>query len=85
MQAMQQGKGSRSGVYAHVPALLALCGLAVAAFVGGCSSIETPLPEIRPISSTSLSQEDRKKAVDELNRKGATQEQDAEHQIEQSR
>jgi hypothetical protein len=66
--------------------LLALGGLAVAAFAGGCSSsIQTPLPELKPISSTSLSQEDRKKAVDELNRKRATQEQDAEHQIQQSR
>jgi hypothetical protein len=71
---------------AHATALLALGGLAVAAFVGGCSSsIQTPLPEIKPVSSTALSQEDRKKAVDELNRKGATQEQDAEQQIEQSR
>jgi len=91
---MQRGIGRRSGlnarvsapVSARVTALLALGGLTVAAFVGGCSnSIRTPLPELKPVASTALSQEDRKKAVDELNRKRATQEQDAEHQIEQSR
>jgi len=90
---MQRGIGRRSGlngrvsapVSARVTALLALGGLTVAAFLAGCSSIQTPLPELKPVASTALSQEDRKKAVDELNRKRATQEQDAEHQIEQSR
>jgi hypothetical protein len=90
---MQWGIGGRCGPKAQVGApargrvtvLLALGGLAIAAFVGGCSSIQTPLPELKPVAATALSQEDRKKAVDELNRKRATQEQDAEHQIEQSR
>jgi hypothetical protein len=70
---------------AYGTVLLALGGLAVAAFAGGCSSSQTPLPELKPVASTALSQEDTKKAVDELNRKRATQEQDAEHQIQQSR
>jgi hypothetical protein len=87
MQAMQRGIGRRKRHSAQARARVCALGcLAVAAIVGGCSStIQTPLPEIKPISTTALSQEDRKKAVEELNRKRATQEQDAEHQIEQSR
>ena len=57
--------------------------LALAA--GGCSSINTPLPDLKPSVSTSMSQQDRQKAVDELNSKRDTHEQDAERQIEDSR
>jgi hypothetical protein len=83
MKAMQQGKGGRrhgsrlAGIPAAVLALVLL---------GGCStSIQTPLPDLGPTASTSLSQEERKKAVDELNEVRATHEQDAERQIEQAR
>jgi hypothetical protein len=62
----------------------ACLALAVLAF-GGCSSISTPLPDLGPTGSTSMSKEDQKKAVDELNQKRATHEQDAEKQIEDSR
>jgi hypothetical protein len=83
MQGLQWGKGASNG--APAAALLA-AALALAAVTGGCgTAIQTPLPEIGPASSTSLSQEDRTKAVDELNKIRATHEQDAEHQIERSR
>jgi hypothetical protein len=63
-----------------------LACLAVAALaVGGCSSIATPLPDLGPTGSISMSKEDQKKAVDELNQKRATHEQDAEKEIEGSR
>jgi len=60
--------------------------LALAAIAGGCSSISTPLPDIiRPPANASLSDKERKEAVDELTRKRETHEQDAEQQIQQSR
>ncbi len=59
-------------------------GLAVAA--AGCtSSISTPLPDLKPSAASSVSQEDRKKAIDELNHKRDTHEEEAERQIEESR
>lgn len=61
------------------------CLAAAAMAVGGCSSIATPLPELGPTGSISMSKEDQKKAVDELNQKRATHEQDAEKEIEGSR
>jgi len=64
----------------------AALGMALAAIAGGCSSISTPLPDIiRPPANASLSDKERKDAVDELARKRETHEQDAEQQIEQSR
>ena len=61
-------------------------GLALAAMAGGCSAISTPLPDIiRPPANASLSDKERKEAVDELARKRETHEQDAEQQIERSR
>lgn len=54
--------------------------LALAA--GGCSSISTPLPDLKPSVSTSMSQQEQQKAVDELNKKRDTHEKDAEQQIE---
>ncbi len=85
MKAMQPGKGRRCnacGLALAVPAAV----LALAALSGGCStSIQTPLPDIKPTASTALTQEERKKAVEELNKVRATHEQDAEQQIEQSR
>ncbi len=81
---MQRGKGSHWGTYC-VAATALPAGLMLL-LIGGCStSIQTPLPDLGPTSSTALSQEERKKAVDELNRVRATHEQDAEQQIEQSR
>lgn len=79
--------GSGDGGLALARALLAAAGLAVAAIAGGCaSSIQTPLPDvIRPPANASLSDKERKEAVDELAKKRATHEQDAEQQIEQSR
>jgi hypothetical protein len=51
----------------------------------GCSSISTPLPDLKPAASTSMSQQEHQEAVDELNRKRDTHEEDAERQIEESR
>jgi len=86
MQALQRGKVSIGGALRSVAVLGAVLGLTFAAMLGGCgSTIQTPLPDVKPVSSASMSQEERKKAVDELNRKRATHEQDAEQQIEQSR
>jgi sugar (pentulose or hexulose) kinase len=88
---MERGEGggrSICGIAVAKPAAALASGLAIAlaaAFAGGCStSIQTPLPDLKP-ASTSLSQAEREKAVDELNKKRATHEQDAEQQIEQSR
>lgn len=55
--------------------------------LGGCaSSIQTPLPDLpKSHVSSSMSQQDRQKAVDELQKAGATHEQAAEEQIESSR
>jgi hypothetical protein len=65
---------------------LAALGMALAAIAGGCSAIQTPLPDnIRPPANASLSDKERKQAVDELTKKRETHEQDAEQQIEQSR
>ncbi len=84
MRAMQRGKGSHWATYC-VAATLPAAGLMLL-LLGGCStSIQTPLPDLGPTSSTALSPEERKKAVDELNRVRVTHEQDAEQQIEQSR
>jgi hypothetical protein len=81
---MQRGKGRRCNTIG-LAAAGALCAL-TPAVLGGCSTgIHTPLPDLKPVSSTSLSQEERKKAVEELNKVRATHEQDAEQQIEQSR
>lgn len=67
------------------PVRIAAC-LVLATSMAACStSVQTPLPDIKPVSSSSLSQEEQKKAVEELNRKRATHEQDAAQQIEQSR
>ena len=66
--------------------LAAAGALACAVFAAGCgTAIETPLPEFRPIAAASLTQAERAKAVEELNKKRETHEQDAEQQIEQSR
>ncbi len=64
------------------------CKVAVACLAlasGACSSIKTPLPDLTPTVTSSISQPDRQKAMEELNKKGATHEQDAEKQIEESR
>lgn len=56
------------------------------ALAGCASSISTPLPDLGASTTTgSLSQQEQKAAVEDLNRQGATHEQDAERQIEQSR
>lgn len=63
---------------------MALVCLALAC--GACSSsIKTPLPDVTPTVTSSISQPDRQKAMKELNQKGATHEQDAERQIEEAR
>lgn len=74
------GRGRR-----QTPVRYAVVGAALA--LGGCASgITTPLPEM-PSShvSSSMSQQDRKKAMEDLSRARDTHEQDAEKQIEQSR
>lgn len=78
---------SASGCGSHRLWPLAVAGaLGLVAFVAGCGTvIETPLPEFKPVASTTLTQAERAKAVEELNRKRATHEQDAEEQIEQAR
>jgi hypothetical protein len=53
--------------------------------MAGCSSVATPLPDLKPSHSTSMSQQQQKEAVDALNRKRDTHEQDAERQIEDAK
>jgi hypothetical protein len=66
-----------------------LLGAAVSAAIiisGGCgTTVETPLPSLGPIGSSSLPQDQQKMAIQELNKKKATYEQDAIRHIEQSR
>jgi hypothetical protein len=66
-------------------ALFLLTGLCLAAGVAGCSSIQTPLPDLAPAASTSLTQDQKNKAMADLAHKAQTHEQDAEQQIEQAR
>ena len=67
----------------------ALLGLAVSALViasGGCgTTTKTPLPSLGPVDSSSLTHDQQKMAIQELNNKKATHEQDAIRYIEQSR
>jgi hypothetical protein len=69
--------------------LKVLLGAVVSAAIitsGGCgTTVETPLPRLGPIGSSSLSQDQQKMAIQELNNKKATYEQDAIRHIEQSR
>jgi hypothetical protein len=83
---MQAGKGMMRRVGGYSAAMCAVGCLGLAVLAGGCgATVPTPLPDVKPVASTAMSQDERKKAVDELNRKRATHEQDAEQQIEQSR
>lgn len=80
MPPQMNGRGRR-----QTPVRCAAVGAALA--LGGCAStITTPLPEL-PNShvSSSMSQQDRKKAMEDLGRARDTHEQDAEKQIESSR
>jgi hypothetical protein len=80
-----QGESVEVGA-ALVRALVAGTAVAFATISSGCSAIQTPLPDIiRPPANASLSDKERKQAVDELTKKRETHEQDAEQQIEQSR
>ena len=91
MQDIRPREGSRRGsaepqrAAARSAALVAgLFGLILA--VQGCSStITTPLPDTHPTVTSSISQQDRKKEMEELKSKAATHEADAERQIENSR
>ncbi len=70
-------------------AVRVLLGLAVSALVvasGGCgTTTATPLPGLGPVGSSSLTYDQQKMAIQELNNKKATHEQDAIRYIEQSR
>jgi hypothetical protein len=79
---MQRGKGGRG--YTISLTVGVLCAL-VPTVLGGCSTVRTPLPDTKPAASTSLSKEETKKAVEELNKVRATHEQAAAEQIEQDR
>ena len=69
--------------------LKVLAALAVSAAIvtsGGCATTtKTPLPSLGPVGASSLTLEQQKMAVQELNKKKATHEQDAIRYIEQSR
>jgi len=66
--------------------LMAAAWLTVAVLGAGCaSSVQTPLPDLRPSGSTAMSNQQQKQAVDELNRLRTTHEQDAARTIEESR
>jgi hypothetical protein len=91
MQDIRLREGSRGGS-AEPPRAAARCAALVAGMFGlilavqGCSStITTPLPDTHPTVTSSISQQDRKKEMEELQSKAATHEADAERQIESSR
>jgi glucose dehydrogenase len=73
---------NRPGYGAACWAVVACLTLAV----GGCASINTPLPDLtkRTATPASVAQE-RKKEMDDLNRARDTHEQDAEKQIESAK
>ncbi len=80
---MRRRKGYRA--LGRFVAMRRTVALGAALAIGGCAAINTPLPPPRPTASTTMSAKDQKKAVDEMNQKRETHEQDAEMQIEQSR
>ncbi|MEI9899347.1 MAG: hypothetical protein WDN31_03575 [Hyphomicrobium sp.] len=84
MQAMYPRQSGARGLPGALP--LAACVLLVLALAGCAAGITTPLPELphTPVAAQ-MSQQDRQKAVEELERAGQTHEQAAEQQIEQSR
>ncbi len=84
MGSLQRKKASPHGTPAHT-AWQGRCGLLGPRQRRLLSSIKTPLPDLTPTVTSSISQPDRQKAVEELNKKGATHEQDAEKQIEELR
>jgi hypothetical protein len=80
------GKASNRRRHLRPACVLAASGLAAAVLAGGCgTAIETPLPDVRAAGSTSLSQTEKAKAIDDLNHARTTHEREAEQQIEQSR
>ena len=85
MQGMHSGMAAHTRANRPLRALFIAAALCLAAGAAGCSSIETPLPDLKPAASTSLTQAEKTKAMDELARKRATHEQDAEQQIEDAR
>jgi hypothetical protein len=85
MQGMQKGMAAHARADWPLGALFTAAALCLAAGAAGCSSIETPLPDLKPAASTSLTQAEKTKAMEELAQKRATHEHDAEQQIEQSR
>lgn len=87
MQVMRPWKAwGASGRHPLPPGRSAAYGgisLCLAFIMTGCSSsISTPLPDLKPSTSTAMSQQDRQKAMEELNRKRDTHEEEAERQIE---
>jgi len=64
------------------PLLLSVTLLAAAC---GSTSVSTPLPELGPVSTPSMSPQETKQAVQALNKKRTTHEQDAVNEIERSR
>lgn len=76
------GHASGAGV-ARARALAVFLGLALLA--AGCSSITTPLPDLRPRTPTAMSQQDHQRAMEELSHKRDTHEEEAERQIESAK
>ena len=71
---------------ATLKVLLAVAVSAIVVTSGGCgTTTETPLPSLGPVGSSSLTHEQQKMAIQELNNKKATHERDAIRYIEQSR
>jgi hypothetical protein len=85
MQGMHRGMAAHARAEWPLRALSIAAALCLAAGTGGCSSISTPLPDLKPAASTSLTQAEKTKAMDELAQKRATHEHDAEQQIEDAR
>lgn len=71
------------------PSLLAkwVVLLPVALLISACgsTSVTTPLPDLGAVTAPSMTPQETKKAVNELNSLRATHEQDAVRQIEQAR
>jgi len=78
---LEWGGHSVGGGLARAGALaVPLLGLALCA--AGCSSVTTPLPDLRPRASTAMSQQEHQQAIKELSHKRDTHEEEAERQIE---
>jgi hypothetical protein len=86
MQGIQKAMAAMMRASRAFRAARLAAALGGAVLAAGCSTaIQTPLPDLKPAASTSLTQAEKNKAMTDLTHKAQTHTQDAEQQIEQAR